>query len=71
MLPIGLALLAEDVPPLRSLGVEHLIGSKVIDRIGWPIAPIRNDVRGWQSRAAAHISLVSYVCKEDYTWRQP
>jgi rhodanese-related sulfurtransferase len=36
-------------------GVEHLIGSKAIGRIGWRIAPIRNDASGWQSRAAAHI----------------
>jgi hypothetical protein len=37
-----------------------LIGSNVVDRIGSLTDPAHNDARGWQSRAAAYISL-SYL----------
>jgi hypothetical protein len=54
-------------------GAERLIGSNVIDPIGWLINPARNEARGWQSHGAVYIFIIlaSYVCNEDRTWRQP
>jgi hypothetical protein len=38
--------------------------------IGWPIDPVRNAARGWQSHAAAYNLYLTFY-NEDCTWRQP